>query len=480
MKTRILSLILAVVMIASLTTVMSVCVSADSGDLQVCTDAVLFNGVGHESTSQLSADAWFDQTYGDTVIDEDGSIATFELRGWANPLDGSDLLRYGYTLLSDEIVWDDSIKVPEAGLHGYFPKAERFTVKLNFAYLEAGTYDFRLFCETTTGVYEVQEEAFTFIKKKAAIENVALGKYVYADQSMEAGFFGAQMLTDGQLVPFVEQTDPLGWTAGVGDFFHVQDQEIWVFIELGGKYEVGRVDVYPQLFLDGAGMPSSFTILTGMEMDKDKMTPVASVENINESPADQTTDPTVLTFAPVVCKFVAFRVDRASYLQEADGSYLSEVGEIEVFGKEIPKASYTVTFKAGDTVVATVTYEEGTKALKKADIPEVPAKDGCVGEWPDFKLEDKDIEVKAIYTLVTAADTEAPTDPATEAPTEAPTETPTEAPTEAVTTASTTAGTEAPTDAEKIGKSGCSGVLSASAVLLVLLGGALVLNKRKD
>ena len=76
--------------------------------------------------------------------------------------------------------------------------------------------------------------------------------------------------------------------------------------------------------------------------------------------------------------------------------------------------------------------------------------------------------------------TEAPTEPETDAPTEAPTAAPTEAPTEAATTASTTVSTEAPTDAEKIGKSGCSGVLSASAVLLVLLGGALVLNKRKD
>lgn len=477
MKAKILCLLMTLAMIASLMTAMGLSVSADNGDLQVCTDCVEINGVGHESTSDLSADAWFTQNYGGVIVDEDGTIETFHVRGWANAWDGSDLLQYGYSLLSDEIIWDDSIMVPEAGLHGYFPKAERFDITLNLGYLSVGTYEFHLYAKTSSGIYEVQEESFVFEKKAFAGENVALGKYVYADQSMEAGFFGAQMLTDGKLVPFFEQTDPLGWTAGVGDFFHEQDQEIWVFIELEGKFEVGRVDVYPQLFLDGAGMPSSFTILTGMNMEKDQMTPVASVENINESAADQTTDPTVLTFAPVVCKFIAFRVDRASWLQEADGSYLSEVGEIEVFGKVVPKATYTVTFKAGNEVVATVTYEEDTKSLKKIDIPEVPAKEGCEGAWPEFKLENKDIEVVAVYTLVTSAETEAPTEPATEAPTEALSEAPTEAPTSAPTEAPTSSSTEAETKAEK---SGCKSVVSASAVLVLLLAGAVVLNKRKD
>ncbi|MCQ2429529.1 MAG: hypothetical protein MJ192_04260 [Clostridia bacterium] len=482
MKAKVISLFLAFAMIVSLTAALAVSVSADSSELQVCTDVVEVNNIDekksakHESTATLTADRWFDETYGEWIVDEDGSITTFRVRGWANPLDGSDLLQYGYSLTNDDIIWDDSFMAPEEGLHGFFAKAERFDLTVNLGYLPVGTYDFHLYAKTTSGVYEVEEEAFVFEKNATLYENVALGKYVSTDHSMEASFFSAQMLTDGLLVPFVEQTDPLGWTAGTGPFFAEQDQEIYVYIDLNGKFEVGCVNVFPQLFLDGSGFPSSFTILTGMTMDD--MTPVASVKNINESQADATTDPTVLAFTPTVCKYVAFRVDRASWLQEQDGSYLSEVGEIEVYGRPAPKATYTVTFKDGDKVIATVTYEEGAKSI---DVPEVPAKEGCEGVWESFKLENKDIEVKAIYTLITSADTEAPTEPATDPATEPATEPATVPATEPATEPATDPATDPAATDEGGNDKGCSSVLSASAALLiVLLGGAVVLNKRKD
>lgn len=407
MKAKWLSVLVSLAMVFSIAASLAVCVNADSHTLQVCTDAVMINGEGYESTSELSADAWFRLTYDGLVEDEDGSISTFHVRGWVNPLDGSDMIGYGYAL-NDTFVWDDAFTGEDAGLSGYFPKAIRFNVTVYLGYLPAGTYDFRLYAMTTSGIHEVEDESFTFVKKSDGdVTNVALGKDVYADQSMEAGFFGAAMLTDGTIEPFESNVSKLGWVCAVGDpMLQQQDQEINLIIDLGDTYEVGCVSVWPQLFLDGVGFPSSFTILTGTTMRE--MTPVAAVENINETAEDSTTDPTVLTFKPVVCRYVDVRVDRASFLQEQDGSYLSEIGEIEVMGKKAATPTYTVTFKDGDTVIATVTYEQGTSFV---NVPDVPAKEGYEGAWAEFKLENKDIEVQAVYTAIEAPATEPDTTP---------------------------------------------------------------------
>lgn len=485
MKAKILCLILTLAMLASLTAVMALGVSADNEYLQVCTDVVEINGVGHESTSDLPANEWFAQNYKGVITDEDGTVATFRVRGWVNPLDGGDLLGFGYTLNGGGVKWDESLMADNAGLSGYFPKAERFDVTLNLAYLPVGTYEFRLYAATTHGFYEVEDESFIFEKKSMGeYGNVALNKEVTADVSMEASFFGAAMLTDGLVVPFESQTDPLGWTSGVGNpIFLQRDQEIWIYIDLDGKYEIGRVNVYPQLFLDGAGFPSSFTFFAGMSMGD--LAPVASVEGVNESAADSFTHPVSMDFAPTQAQIVALRIDRASWLQEGDGSFLSEIGEIEVFGKLVPKATYTVTFKASGNVVDVVTYEEGAKTVTA---PAVPEKEGCVGEWPDFKLENKDIEVNAIYTVVTEPETDPVTEPETEAvtdpETEPATEEATQAPaTEAVTEAPTEAGTQAPAteaDTKAEEKSGCASVVSGAAVLVLAVMAAAAFGKRKD
>ncbi len=56
---------------------------------------------------------------------------------------------------------------------------------------------------------------------------------------------------------------------------------------------------------------------------------------------------------------------------------------------------YTVTYKAGDEVVATVEVEHG----KDATTPTVPAKDGFVGEWDkDGKNITADTAINAVYT----------------------------------------------------------------------------------
>lgn len=165
MKSKIIAILLA---IAVLVLAMAVCVSAEEEILQVCIDIVEVNGEGHESTAEMTAESWFVQRYNRKIVDEDGSIATFYIRGWVNPLDSADMLQFGYSLVNEEITWDDSFMADNEGLRDYFLNAERFDLTVDLSKVPVGTYDFHLYAKTSSGVHEVTEAAFKFDKKVAS------------------------------------------------------------------------------------------------------------------------------------------------------------------------------------------------------------------------------------------------------------------------------------------------------------------------
>jgi len=161
MKKKIIAILLA---IAVLVLTMAICVNAEEEILQVCIDIVEVNGEGHESTAELTAESWFVQRYHRKIVDEDGSIATFYIRGWVNPLDDGEMIQYGYSLVSEEITWDDSFMAENEGLSDYFINAERFDLTVDLSKVPVGKFEFHLYAKTTTGVHEVTEAAFTFEK----------------------------------------------------------------------------------------------------------------------------------------------------------------------------------------------------------------------------------------------------------------------------------------------------------------------------
>ena len=64
-------------------------------------------------------------------------------------------------------------------------------------------------------------------------------------------------------------------------------------------------------------------------------------------------------------------------------------------------AKYTVTFKADNTVVKTMTVKDGY-TLKASDYPTVPAKSGYTGEWVKYTSAiHSNVTVQAKYTLIT-------------------------------------------------------------------------------
>ena len=68
-------------------------------------------------------------------------------------------------------------------------------------------------------------------------------------------------------------------------------------------------------------------------------------------------------------------------------------------------AKYTVTFKADNTVVKTMTVKDGY-TLKASDYPTVPAKSGYTGEWVKYTAAiHSNITVQAKYTVITTTHT---------------------------------------------------------------------------
>ncbi len=68
--------------------------------------------------------------------------------------------------------------------------------------------------------------------------------------------------------------------------------------------------------------------------------------------------------------------------------------DINLYAKAPEK--YTATFKADGKIVAEVKFYEGDTEL--SEVPDVPAKKGYSGEWADYKLENKDLTIEAVYT----------------------------------------------------------------------------------
>ena len=62
------------------------------------------------------------------------------------------------------------------------------------------------------------------------------------------------------------------------------------------------------------------------------------------------------------------------------------------------KVSHNITFIADGTTVDEVTFYEGDTSI---DEPEVPKKEGYEGVWQEYTLGTEDIEVEAVYTIVT-------------------------------------------------------------------------------
>lgn len=88
-----------------------------------------------------------------------------------------------------------------------------------------------------------------------------------------------------------------------------------------------------------------------------------------------------------------------SGIERRDCAYCGE-SETRVIPK-LERDIYTATFVADGKVVASVDYQKGTTAI---DEPAVPARDRYTGKWEDYTLNDADLTINAVYTLIKSDD----------------------------------------------------------------------------
>ena len=246
--------------------------------------------------------------------------------------------------------------------------------------------------------------------------NLALGMPVTATSSYEEGtYFLTEFLTDGVQVPF-DQSLNVGWSVSPFDVLGQKDT-VSVTVDLGMSYLIDAVVLRPTLYNNGSTFPRDYTV--EVSTDKAGWTKVGEGKDVTMTvPVDQSHE-----VESVEARYVRIHITLHSDVTDATGGYLSQIGEIEVYGKD------------------------------------APPKDGTDTE----------------------PDTEPDTDPDPDTtPDTDPDEKPTEAPTEGQDTAAPTEEnpTEAPTEAPK---KGCGSALWSGTVtaLLTALAAAWVLRRRK-
>lgn len=202
------------------------------------------------------------------------------------------------------------------------------------------------------------------IPAMAEEKNVALDKDVYCESevpgavaSLEGGFWGAMLLTDGEKVAWSGASDePIGWygclplsTGGEGD--------ITITIDLEKNYDISVVKVYPMGFLDGANMPSDYKVL--VSKDETNWTEIGSETGLTGKhsiyePFNYETKST--------CRYVQIYITKTSGV--ADTSYYyAGIKEIEVYG--VPEGEAVEEEK---TFCASLDAITGKKALTVKDV----------------------------------------------------------------------------------------------------------------
>ena len=254
-------------------------------------------------------------------------------------------------------------------------------------------------------------KAMSELRMKAAEGvNLALGMNVTATSSYEEGnYFLARFLTDGVYEPF-EDNPHIGWSVNPFDVLG-QNTPVDIIVDLEMTYLIDAVVVRPPWYIDGGSFPQSYTV----EVSTDKKTWV-KIGEAEDLVLTETLDQSY-TADSVEARYVRIHITRHSDLVDATGCYLSQIGEIEVYGKDAPP-------------------ESGTDPVE-----------------PDTSEPDTDPVTE-------------PTDHPTEAPTrspDAPAEDPTETP-----------------DVIDEGKKGCGSALVGAAVTLSAMAAAVALTKRKE
>lgn len=189
---------------------------------------------------------------------------------------------------------------------------------------------------------------------EAIKSNVALGKKVIASDSYEApeGIWSDVFLTDGKIEKYGEGDSHLGWST-LPTTNRKQVSEVDLTLDLDGNYSVDAVALAPTKH-DYKTFPMSYEIQ--LSADGKSWTTVAKVTDHTATPETQ-----VHTFKATVCAFIRIHITKNSPVMNS-GSYLSQLGEIEVNGTRYRNL---VNAASGKSFTASASLESGSFGVKR-------------------------------------------------------------------------------------------------------------------
>ena len=171
-------------------------------------------------------------------------------------------------------------------------------------------------------------KAMAALRMKAAEGvNLAQGASVSATSSYEEGtYFMKKFLTDGVQVP-MDENQHQGWSVDPFDVLG-ENETVDVILDLELEYAIDAVILRPAIYCGGSSFPRDYTV--EVSTDKESWVKIGEGKNVTMTEVmDQAYDAD-----SVPGRYVRIRITRHSALVDATGGYLSQIGEIEVYGKD--------------------------------------------------------------------------------------------------------------------------------------------------
>lgn len=217
--------------------------------------------------------------------------------------------------------------------------------------------------------------------------NVALNQSVSATSSYipVEGFFNEAFLVDGQwdTYPGKDGNVRLGWNNDTPNTIFSETDPIDITISLDSTYCVDRIVIKPMQWSNGDNLPRGYELQLSTDgvnwntvvTETDRSAHAAS--NTEVQPIEYEIDPTEICF-------FRFHITKSSTCRDANGSYISAIGEIELYGydtepfKEAYVNKYALVMNPGETdrlelttgrlsVTEGVTYQSSNEAVATVD-----------------------------------------------------------------------------------------------------------------
>lgn len=226
---------------------------------------------------------------------------------------------------------------------------------------------------------------------KEVENNIALGKRVIASDDYIApeGIWAGEYLTDGIIDEMGQGKSHLGWST-LPTTNRKQISNVDITIDLDGIYLVDAVALAPTKH-DYKTFPMSYEIQ--LSEDGTNWTTAVNVTDHNATPETQ-----VYKFKTVKCSFVRLHITKNSPVTNS-GSYLSQLGEIEVNGYRYRELVNIISDKVFN---ASESFESGSFGVKM--LTDGRMNGGWSSRASDSSVSDSDpveliMDLKGIYEL---------------------------------------------------------------------------------